>query len=161
MPSHAISHARAWLEVDAGALVHNARVLRRAIPSDTGLGLLVKANGYGHGIEIAARAAIAGGADQLMVATLDEGLALRRAGFAEPILVVYPVPRDGVGEAVASDLEVSIAGVDPARRTLEGWAAARPAMTGDRRMRVHIEVDTGMGRGGVAPDELLGVIDAI
>jgi alanine racemase len=104
MPSHAISHARAWLEVDAGALVHNARVLRRAIPSDTGLGLLVKANGYGHGIEIAARAAIAGGADQVMVATLDEGLALRRAGFAEPILVVYPVPRDGVGEAVASDL---------------------------------------------------------
>jgi alanine racemase len=161
MPSHPTLHARAWLEVDAGALVHNARVLRRAIPSETRLGLLVKANGYGHGIEIAARAAIAGGADQLMVATLDEGLALRRAGFAEPILVVYPVPRDGVGEAVAGDLEVSIAGVDPARRTLEGWAAARPAMTGDRRLRVHIEVDTGMGRGGVAPDELLGVIDAI
>jgi alanine racemase len=154
-------HRRAWIEVDAAALVHNARVIRRAIPHDARLGLLVKANGYGHGIGIAARAAIAGGADQLMVATLDEGLALRREGFTAPILVVYPVPHDGLGEAVAAGLEVSIAGVDSARRSLEGWAAAWPAATQDRRLRIHVEIDTGMGRGGVAPDELLGVIAAI
>ena len=72
--------SRAWIEVDAGALAHNATVLRRAIPAATRVGILVKANGYGHGMVVAAEAAIAGGADQLMVATMDEGLALRAAG---------------------------------------------------------------------------------
>ncbi len=77
-------HQRAWIEVDAAALAHNARVFRRAIPAGTRLGILVKANGYGHGMLVAARAAVAGGADQLMVVSLEEGLALREAGADHP-----------------------------------------------------------------------------
>lgn len=146
----------AWVEVDLAALIHNAGVLRRAIPADARLGLMVKADGYGHGLEIAARAAVAGGADQLMVASLDEGLALRRAGMDAPILVVYPILPDGVDVAVAAGLELSVSGLGSTRRTLEAWAA--PAARAPHGvLRLHVEVDTGMGRGGVPPEGLVEV----
>ena len=117
-----MTHA-AWVEVDLAALVHNAGVLRRAIPAGTRLGLLVKADAYGHGLEMGARAAVDGGADQLMVATLDEGLAVRSAGIEAPILVVYPIPPEGVADAVAANLELSVSGLGSARQTLDAWAA--------------------------------------
>jgi alanine racemase len=156
-----ISHP-AWVEVDVEALVHNARVIRRAIPAGTRVGLLVKANAYGHGLEMGARAAVAGGADQLIVAALDEGIALRRAGLDAPILVVYPVPSESIGAAVEAGLELSVGGLDSTRRTLEAWASSAAAST-DRLLRLHVEIETGMGRGGVAPDsavDLVGMIDA-
>ena len=143
---------RAWIEIDADALTHNARVLRRAIPDGTRLGILVKANGYGHGMAVAARAALDGGADQLLVATLDEGLALRQAEATAAILVVYPIPPDGIGEAIAADLEVSVGGLESARRTLEAATKA------GGRLRLDVEVDSGMGRGGVAPADLAEVL---
>jgi alanine racemase len=148
---------QAWVEVDLAALAHNARVLRRAVPSHARLGILVKANGYGHGLEMAARAALDGGADQLVVATLDEGLALRRAGIDAPALVVYPVPPAAVELAVAAQLELSITGLAGGRRLLDEWRARRAV----GRLTLHVEVDSGMGRGGVQPDELLELIGLI
>ncbi|MFP5343394.1 MAG: alanine racemase [Candidatus Limnocylindria bacterium] len=153
-------HRRAWIEIDAAALAHNARIIRRATPAAARLAILVKADGYGHGMLTAAQAALDGGADALMVATLDEGLELRAAGIDAPTLVVYPIAPDGVGDAVAADLELSMGGAEVAGPTLAAWAAARPSL-GDRRLRVHVEVDTGMGRGGVASDRLLEVLDAL
>jgi alanine racemase len=156
-----ISHP-AWVDVDLAALVHNAGIIRRAIPAGTRLGLLVKANAYGHGLEMGARAALAGGADQLIVAALDEGLALRRAGIDGPILVVYPVAPDAVGDAAEAGLELSVGGLDWTRRTLASWSARTPATDG-ATLRLHVEVDTGMGRGGIGPDalaELIALIDA-
>lgn len=155
-----MSHS-AWIEVDLEALAHNAGVLRRAIPAGTRLGILVKANGYGHGLEMAARAALDGGADQLIVAALDEGLALRRAGLEAPILVVYAVPPEFVADAVEAELELSVAGVRSASRAVEAWAAQRDRAAGGRVLRLHVEVDTGMGRGGVAPEALPDVIRKI
>jgi len=152
----------AWIDVDLAALVHNAGVIRRAIPAGTRLGLLVKANAYGHGLEMGARAALAGGADQLIVAALDEGLALRRAGIDAPILVVYPVAPDAVVDAVEAGLELTVGGLDWSRRTLASWTARTPAGEG-ATLHLHVEVDTGMARGGIAPDalaELIGLIDA-
>lgn len=152
----------AWVEVDLAALVHNARVIRRVIPPKTRLALTVKANGYGHGLEMAARAAVAAGADELTVATLDEGLALRMAGLDAPILVAYPVPLDGIGDAVNARLEISVSGIDSTRRTLEAWNVPT-ANVARGVLRVHVEVDTGMGRGGVSPGgltEVVGLIDA-
>jgi alanine racemase len=154
-----MTHA-AWVEVDLAALVHNAGVLRRAIPAGTRLGLLVKADAYGHGLEMGARAAVDGGADQLIVATLDEGLTLRSAGIEAPILVVYPIPPEGVGAAVAANLELSVSGLGSARQTLEA-SATRSTSARAGRLSLHVEVDTGMGRGGVAPEALLEVIRSI
>ena len=150
----------AWIEIDLAALAHNAAVLRRAIPSYARLGLLVKANGYGHGLEAAARAGIAGGAEQLGVASLDEGLAARRAGIDVPTMIVYPVPPDGVEAAVDTDLELTVSGLDAARRILDAWAPS--ASGGARRsLTLHVEIDTGMGRGGVAATELVEVVRRI
>jgi len=151
---------RAWIEVDADALVHNARVIRGAIPAGTRLGILVKANGYGHGMLVAARAAMAGGADQLMVVSLEEALALREAGLDGPILIVYPIEPAAVEAAHAAGLEVSVSGVDGARGLIAAWAASRRRANGPA-LRVHIEVDSGIGRGGVQPAELPGVVSAI
>jgi alanine racemase len=153
-------HERAWIEVDAAALAHNAGVFRRAIPTGTRLGILVKANGYGHGMLVAARAAVAGGADQLMVVSLEEGLRLREAGLRIPILVVYPIDPRLVDEALAADLELSVSGVDSARRLVTAWLESRGRAEG-RTLRLHVEVDTGMGRGGVQPQDLPGVVAAI
>ena len=150
----------AWMEIDLDALVHNAAVIRQAIPGYAALGTLVKANAYGHGIEMAARAAVLGGADQLIVANLDEALAVRGAGLVAPLLVAYPIPSDGVADAVAAQLELTVSGVESARRALEGWAAARASGL-DSRLDLHIEVDTGMGRGGVAPQDLVEVVQMI
>ncbi len=150
----------AWVEVDLSALVHNADVLRRAIPSDARLGLMVKANAYGHGLEMAARAAVAGGADQLIVAALDEGLALRDAGIEAPILVIYPVAPETVCEAVEAGLELTVSGLASTTRTLDAWSAAAPGVARGE-LRLHVEVDTGMGRGGVSADALVGVVERI
>jgi len=150
----------AWVEVDLAALSHNAGVLRRAIPPDARLGLLVKANAYGHGLEMAARAAVAAGADQLMVAAIDEALALRKAGVDAPILVVYPVSPDAVGDSVRAGLELSVSGLGSTRETLEAWAAPT-ARASQGVLSLHVEVDTGMGRGGVAPEALNEVVRLI
>lgn len=150
----------AWIEIDGAALVHNASVLRSAIPTGTRLGLMVKANGYGHGAEIAARAAVTGGADLLMVATVDEGLDLRHAGVDAAMLVVYPIRADAVAEAVEARLELTVASLEMVEELLAAWSASR---LGDRGhvLTVHVEVDTGMGRGGVAPGSLADVVRGI
>jgi alanine racemase len=148
----------AWVEVDLGALIDNARELRRAIPPSTRLGLLVKANAYGHGLEMAARAALTGGAELLVVAAVSEAFALRAAGIRAPILVVYPTDPEQVVDAVNEGIELSVGGRESVDATLRAWAACR-----DRSalMRLHVEVDTGMGRGGVPPEDLVEVVTRI
>ena len=141
-------------------LIDNARVLRRALPPSTRLGLLVKANAYGHGMVMAARAAVAGGADQLIVAAASEAFTLRAADIRAPILVVYPTPREQVANAVAEDIELSVGGRDSAADTLAAWAEHRDRL-GGRSLRLHVEVDSGMARGGIAPDDLVDIVRQI
>lgn len=155
-PPDAASSHPAWIEVDLDALAGNARVLRRALPADTRLGVLVKANGYGHGLEMAAAAGLAGGADQLIVATLDEGLVLRRSRITAPILVVYPVEPAAVEDAVGADLELTVSSHGMARRLIESWDRVRTRMPASR-LKLHVEVDSGMGRGGIGPTGLVDV----
>lgn len=145
-----------WLEIDMGALAANAAWFRRRLPAGARLGVVVKADGYGHGLLGAARAAVAGGASLLLVATVDEGLVLRRAGIGTPILVLFPVPPTLLPVAVGRRLDVVVS--DEA--SLEAVVAyqrdrGRPGAgsAGRRvRIRVHLGIDTGMGRGGFLPD---------
>ena len=89
----------AWLQVDLGRLAGNVRAIRAALPAGALVEAVVKANGYGHGAVPVAHAALAAGAHELCVATLDEALELRAAGLDAPILVLFPIPPDGFGEA--------------------------------------------------------------
>ncbi len=121
-----------WLEIDLSTLAANASVLRGLLPSGCALGVVVKADGYGHGMVAAARAAVAGGARLLAVATLDEALVLRGAGVQERILVLYPVPETVLALAADADLELVASDASSvadrrASPASQGCRAARPS----------------------------------
>jgi len=137
---------RSWLEIDLDALAGNARVLRRMLPDGCALGLVVKADGYGHGMVAAARAALAGGASMLAVATLDEALVLRDAGVDDHILALYPVPPGMLTVAAEADLDVVVADQPSLDAAVTAWRAGI-------RLRVHLGIDSGMSRGGLPPEQ--------
>jgi alanine racemase len=123
---------RSCFTIDAGAIRRNAETLLRAARSAE-LWAVVKAEGYGHGAVDASRAAIAGGATALCVATLPEALHLRAALREARIVVMSPVSEREVGEARAAKLELVAAD----GRVPEG-------------VKVHLKIDTGMGRWGLS-----------
>ncbi len=107
---------------------------------------VVKADGYGHGAVPCALAALAGGATWLGVATLDEALALRAAGITAPVLALLTVTVDApVAAAVAQGIDL------PAGSPLEVALAVAAAQEVGRPARLHLELDTGMSRGGARP----------
>lgn len=132
---------RAVATVDLNAIEANARLLK----SRAGVALMavVKADAYGHGLIEVARAARAGGADWVGTALLEEGLALRAAGIEGRVMSWLTTPDDRYDEAIALDIDLSAASVDAVTSIA---AAARRV---GRPARVHLEVDTGMTRGGV------------
>jgi alanine racemase len=142
-----------WLEIDVEALAHNLGVVRRAVGDGVEVNAVVKADGYGHGIEAAARAFAAAGAARLCVATLDEAILLRGAGIRTPILVLFRVPEDALAIAAAAGIELTVADestVDElARLPQVGRTPADPGA-----LTVHLEVDTGLSRAGLAPDRV-------
>jgi alanine racemase len=135
-------------EIDLAAIAHNVAELRRITRPGARLLAAVKANGYGHGAVAVARTALKHGASDLGVARIDEGLALRRAGIAAPILIFGPTPAGRAAELHAHHLVPTLLGLDHAR---ELSAAVRGF---DAPLPVHIKVDTGMGRLGLACDDL-------
>ena len=137
----------AWIEVDLGAIEHNARRLIEIVGPGVELLAMVKANGYGHGAVEVSRAALRAGATWLGVVSVGEGLELRRAGIAARILVLGYTPPEWTRAAVEHDLTLTIFSIDSAHAISE---AARALA---RRARVHIKVDTGMARLGVAPQQ--------
>jgi alanine racemase len=144
----------AWAEVHTGLISHNvAIVAQRTAPVQ--VWAVVKANGYGHGAIQVANAALAGGATGLCVAIVDEGVALRRAGITAPILLLSEQPPE------LSDLIVGYQ-LTPTVTTTRGAAVlAASAAAADQTIKVHIKVDTGMHRVGVAPNETLSLVSFI
>ena len=135
---------RAEVVVDLDAIAANTAVLRERVGRP--LMAVVKADGYGHGLVPAARAVLAGGADALGVAVVDEALALRAAGVTAPVLAWLNGPGTDVAAALAADVELSVnAGWGLDEVVAAARAAGRPA-------RVHLAVDTGLSREGATPD---------
>ena len=133
---------RALARVNLAAIERNVGWLRSSLSGQAELCAVVKADGYGHGAAPAARAALAGGATWLAVATADEAAELRAAGLSEPTLVMGAVSSEELGTAIAAGAEL----VAWDRRFTERLAAA--AAERDSSVRVHVKLDTGMGRLG-------------
>jgi alanine racemase len=144
--------ARAEVVVDLDAIAANTAVLREHVGRP--LMAVVKADGYGHGLVPAARAVLAGGADALGVAVLEEALALRAAGVTAPLLAWLHGPGTDYAAALAADVELSV----NAEWALEEVVAAVRA-TG-RPARLHLFVDTGLSREGATPGDWPGVVAA-
>lgn len=135
--------------VDVDAISRNVRVLAAHRPGVTVMAV-VKADGFGHGAVTAARAAIAGGASWLGVTRLHEAIELRDAGITAPILAWLYETGDVATVAADTDVDLSVSSLDE---------LALIARSGSR-VRVHIKLDTGLHRGGVAREHWETVLHA-
>ena len=152
-PQHAIS-ATCWAEIDLSALRTNVEVLRRQA-DPAGVAAVVKADAYGHGAVAIAQAALEAGAERLCVFTVREAVELREAGIGAPILCLGPV-LDGDAPQIA---EHDIAAVVDSDETAIKLASA--ALEAGVRVQVHINIDTGMQRYGLAPDRALALAEQV
>lgn len=141
-----LTNRDAWVEVDLGAIVANARALDGLVPPGTKLAPVVKAEAYGHGAAPVSLALEAAGYELFCVATVDEGLALRDAGLRARVLVLYEPPAGTWPAAARAGLEVAVT----SREGLEQAISANH----DEAPRVHLKVDTGMSRQGLLPDDV-------
>ncbi|HQU26416.1 MAG TPA: alanine racemase, partial [Acidimicrobiales bacterium] len=153
MPAEGV-HRPAWAEISRSALRHNVEALR-AVLGATRLCAVVKANGYGHGATLVGPAALEAGADLLAVALVDEGLELRRVGVTAPILLLAEIQPSALDAAMANDLTLTVGSLSGAEAVVA--VATRRAA----RARVHLKVDTGMHRMGVAPEEVERVVGVL
>ncbi|MGI9080868.1 MAG: alanine racemase [Thermoleophilaceae bacterium] len=145
---------RALARIRPGAVARNCSRLRAALTGGAELCVVVKADGYGHGAVSCARAAQAGGASWLAVATAGEATGLRRAGIEGRILVMGALTHDEMVEALAAAAEVVAWNAD--------FVRALAAHRGDRPAQVHVKLDTGMGRLGTDdPMEARGVAEKV
>lgn len=148
-----ISPPRAWAEIDLAALRANLAVARQT--SGVDLMAVVKAGAYGHGLEEIARALATEELAFFGVANVREARQIRHAGVATRIYLLGPTWSAERAEIVARDWTPCISSLDEARE-FAGLAAARGA-----RLKVHLAVDTGMGRGGFVADGLPATLAAL
>jgi len=150
-------HRATWAEIDLAAIRANTAWLK-AQSAAPALLAAVKADGYGHGMVDAAHAALAGGADWLGVALVEEGIALRAAGIDTPVLLLTEPPAAAVPALL--DARLTPAVYTPAFTAAVDAEARRRG----ERVAVHLKLDTGMRRVGVPPadweDALRRVRDA-
>jgi alanine racemase len=157
-----LARQRAWVEVNTAAISSNARSLKRRIGPATSLMAVVKADGYGHGSVPVARAALSGGASQCGVATLAEGIELRRAGIEAPILVLGNLTQvEELRSCLRWQLMPTISGMR------EALVCQNLASGQGRPMRLQLKLDTGMARLGADWPEgprlvaAIGELDAV
>ena len=142
------------IEIDPGAIAENAGSLLRHVRGAALIGV-VKADGYGHGLETAARAALAGGATMLAVATVEEGLLLRERGIGADILMLGTLSGDAAAEAARKDLTLTV--YSPRMLPM----LERAAEVVQRPIRAHVQIETGMRRLGVLPEEVPALLDGL
>jgi len=132
-----------WVDIDLDALAHNVRGIKNLIGSKVTLFAVVKADAYGHGAVAVARTALLNGAEAMAVASIHEALQLRDAGIEAPVLVMSYTPVQAARQAVRQNITLTLYDIDMAR----GYD--RVAREAGGTLRVHVKVDTGMGRLGV------------
>ena len=143
MTDRTAQRRHACARIDLEAIRSNVEALRGRAADGAAVMAVVKADGYGHGLVPSARAAVAGGATWLGTALLDEALALRAAGLTDPRVLAWLIgPGERLTEAVTADIDLSV----NAGWALEEIVAAAGSV--GRPARVHLKIDTGLGRGG-------------
>jgi alanine racemase len=154
----------AWLEIDLDALISNVRLMRSLLPPGVRVEPVIKADAYGHGAVAVARALVADGIKSLGVATFDEALELRQADIDVPIVILFPIPAELAPVARRFCMSITAGDRLLLDRTLAALADDRggsPGKSAAAPLAVHIEVETGLGRGGVNPEDVTSVAAAL
>jgi alanine racemase len=149
----AVAKELKWVEVDLSAVAHNAAWVVSRLEGGAKLMAVVKADAYGHGAVEVSRAALKAGAAGLGVRDLSEAAELRRAGIKAPVHLLFPILPEQAPEAVRLGVSVTVDDAAQAR-ALNAAAASRP-------VGVHVDVDSGLGRWGVAPGGLAALTAAL
>lgn len=144
-----------FAEIDLSAIAYNIDEIRKVIPKKTKIMTVVKANAYGHGAVEISKAAISSGVDYLSVATVSEALELREAGITAPILLLSESPISAAREVISASLAQTVYSVDLAK------ALSIEAAQQGKVAKVHVKVDTGMGRIGVRDSQAISLIKEI
>lgn len=144
-----------YAEVDLGAVRRNIRRIKARVTNGAKFCAVVKADAYGHGAAAVANVAVQEGADYLAVAVVSEGFELRRAGITKPIIVLGPSLPSEAEDVVAYDLTQAVFQAEAVA------ALSKAAVNQKKTVKLHLAVDTGMGRIGVPPEDAGLVASAI
>ncbi|MEE9316566.1 MAG: alanine racemase [bacterium] len=145
-----------WAEIDLGAFRHNFREIKRKLRKSVSLLPVVKADGYGHGMEEIARASLSCGAKLLGVANIEEGIFLRKRRITAPILILGSVyPLSNFTYILRYNLSPIICSLQ-ASQELSKIAKRRK-----KKVKVHIKVDTGMGRIGISAENAANLVKKV
>ena len=137
------SAARAWVEIDLPAIDRNVGRIKQALPPRVRYVAVVKANAYGHGMPEVATRLLQAGVDCFAVANVAEAAKLREVGHDADILLLSPTLPSELPRALALGLDITLNSLEEAR------ALAAAAAKSGLKAKVHVKVDTGMGRAGV------------
>lgn len=144
-----------WAEIDLDALAHNFRTIRERVGPVVKILAAVKANAYGHGAIQCARRLEQEGCDWFGVALPEEGIELREAGITKPILCMGGIWQRQETRCLKHDLTPVIYRLDVAE------ALNRAAGEAQKKIDVHVKIDTGMGRLGVRSEVLVEFCEAL
>ncbi|MGM0576550.1 MAG: alanine racemase [Myxococcota bacterium] len=151
LPTDPPSGVSSWCEISRDALRHNCRIFRSRLAPGARLGMVVKSDAYGHGLVGCARTFLEAGADWLVVNTVDEALALRRAEVEAPLYVCGPTLADRAWDMAEARARVVVYDADLVEALdATGRGAGEP-------VPVHVKVETGNNRQGLALEEAVAL----
>ncbi len=139
------NQSRAWTEIDLDAIAHNVREIRRVTSNHAEIMGVVKADAYGHGVHEVADTLLSNGATRLAVSMVDEAIELRQSGIEAPILVLGYTDPSRADDIIEYKITQTIFTHDLAR------ALSDAAVAKNTKIKVHVKIDTGMGRVGFLP----------
>jgi len=140
------------VEIDLDSIAYNIHQIRKKVGNKTKIMAVMKANAYGHGAVEVAKVAIDAGAQWLAVALVEEAIQLREAGIQSPILILGSTPPDQVHEVIKYNLSQTVC----SRELIE--TLSNEAQSWNQTAKVHIKVDTGLGRLGIFPEEVAAFV---
>ncbi|HBI48101.1 MAG TPA: alanine racemase [Smithella sp.] len=152
MPLKKEQKYRSWVEVDLDNFIDNLKEIKRLIGPQVDFMQVVKADAYGHGAIEISNIALKNGARMLGVANADEGVQLRISGIEAPIVILGPSTTAEIEQIIKYSLTPSVSDAAFAKRLNNALTKS------GHKLPVHIEVDTGMGRGGTMHNEALKLI---
>ena len=149
------SHRATWAEINLEAIQHNLMVIRNIAGEKTGIIGVVKADAYGHGAINISRELVKMGVEYLAISNIDEAIELRNAGISSPLLLLGPIEPIEFGKIMEFNISPTITSLDYAKELSEAFKY-RGVFA-----KVHIKIDTGMGRLGISLESALSDIEQI